>query len=112
MIPRDKLPLWAVAEVKPDHAMHPHSISAWRTLDLAGRKSEVCAVLERASKPMTDREVCEALGSADMNYARPAITHLIHDGVLEEVGSVACPVTNRTVRTVWFVVRRGEGEAA
>ncbi|MGE9239433.1 hypothetical protein, partial [Escherichia coli] len=68
--------------------------------------------LERTGNPMTDREVCEALGSADMNYARPAITHLIHDGVLEEVGSVECPVTGRTVRTVWFVVRRGEGDAA
>lgn len=84
------------------HQMHANSIAAWQGFDADSRKGQVCRALARHCSPMTDREVCTALGSQDMNYARPAITHLLDEGVLVEVEHVECPVTGRRVRRVWF----------
>lgn len=85
----------------PDHQMHPNSLEAWRSLDLPPRKAAILEAIADTGSPMTDRAICHKPGSADMNYARPAITHLIQDGLLFEVGSAKCPVTDRTVRLVY-----------
>ena len=82
--------------------IHPNSIAANKTVNHSKRQEAVLAVLRANGKPMTDREVCIALGSQDMNYARPAITRLVQDGDLEEIGDIACPVTGRHVRLVWI----------
>lgn len=87
----------------PTHRMHENSRAAWRTLDMTGRKHDVLDLLDRHGAPMTDRAICTALGSQDMNYARPTVTHLIDEGVLREVDAIECPVTGRSVRRVWFV---------
>jgi hypothetical protein len=85
------------------HRMHEHSLWSHAAVDLSGRAAEVCAVLRRRGEAMTDREVCTALGSQDLNHVRPSISQLINDdGVLAEVGKVTCPTTGRTVRKVWF----------
>jgi len=87
-------------------AIHRNSReSNWRT-DHSRREQAVMAVLARSGRPMTDREICTALGSADLNYARPTVTTLKQSGRLREVGDVTCPVTGRTVRTVWFAERQ------
>jgi hypothetical protein len=87
------------------HSMHTNSLDAWRSIDPETRQAAVCRVLDAHRRPMTDREICTALGAADMNYARPAVTHLIQEGVLREVDSVRCSTTGRRVRRVWFVGR-------
>ncbi len=84
------------------HDMHVNSLFSWRMLNVPRGKARVCEVLERIQRPLTDREVCELLGSDDLNAARPRITELIDDGVLKEVESIPCPVTGRRVRKVWF----------
>ena len=85
--------------------IHRNSLDSWRELDMAPRMKAVCDTLEEIGRPATDREVCDRLGSQDMNYARPAITRLVHDRVLQEAGQVQCEITGRTVRTVWFYGR-------
>ena len=67
--------------------------------------SDRCAgILEFLRQPpqswMTDREIKEAMGHADMNAVRPRITELIDAGYLMETGKVKCPVTGKTVRVV------------
>jgi hypothetical protein len=86
----------------PTHHIHANTRASWRQLDLADRARDILAVLDEVGEPMTDRDICGRLGSPDMNYARPSITHMVQDGVLVEAGDVTCPVTGRTVRTVWF----------
>ena len=82
--------------------IHRNSRRAWTEFDAPRRAMDVMAVLRKHRRPMTDREICEALGSGDMNYARPSITVLKQQGVLCEVMDVWCPKTNRSVRAVWF----------
>lgn len=84
------------------HVMHDNSMEAWWSYDGRTRKECVLLVLKVSGRPMTDREICLALGSQDLNYARPAITGLIQDGQLFEVDDVVCSATNRTVRRTWL----------
>lgn len=90
------------------HRVHANSGRSWRELDLSGRKLEVCQALARLGSASTDRQVCRHLGRADMNYARPAITHLIQDRILAEVDEVVDEATGRRVRRVWFAAERSE----
>lgn len=92
--------------------MHPNSIRAWWTLDMDGRQAEVCGALVSAGRPMTDRQICTALGSQDMNYSRPAITHLVQGKHLEEIACIRCPVTKHWVRLVWFADVQPQREQA
>ena len=100
--PDHDLPLFPPNGKHPHHEMHNNSRAAWREHDATGRAAEVCRVLRKAGKPLTDREICGLLGSSDMNYARPAVTNLIDAGMLEEVYHSPCATTGRTVRSVWF----------
>lgn len=56
----------------------------------------------------TDRQVMVGLGYREPNAVRPRITELVEAGALEEVGSVRCSFTGKTVRLVG--VRRGPPE--
>lgn len=60
----------------------------------------------------TDREIMRGLGFADMNAVRPRITELIASGVLFEVGTQQCPVTDKWVRLVSFNRPVGQQEFA
>ena len=88
---------------RDEHWMHENSIAALATRGLDGRIAEVLAVYLAGGRPMTDREVMHALGQADPNYVQPAITRMIGDGVLREVGQAADHETGRSVRTAVVV---------
>lgn len=90
------------------HAMHPHSVQAYREERpaLQTREREVLEVV-RAFGPLTDREVMECCGYQEPNAVRPRITSLIDAGELIEVDRVRCAVTGKTVRRV-AVRRPGE----
>lgn len=90
------------------HAMHAHSLAAYREERpaLSKRAAEVLEVVW-AFGPLTDREIVDTLGYRDMNACRPRVTELIEAGVLVEHDSVRCPVTGKRVRRV-TVRRAGE----
>ena len=86
----------------PTHRIHQHSREAYRTIEPKTREQQVLSVLRERCEPMTDRQIAYALGSQDMNYARPAITNLIHSGKLREVSKTVCETTGRKVRCVFY----------
>jgi len=86
--------------------MHANSLRAWRELKPSSRQYAICEAL-RERGPMTDRQVCTALGAVDMNYARPYITTLRDEGRVKEVGKVKCETTGKMVRLVKLVERTG-----
>lgn len=65
----------------------------WHTLT-----GKIFATFEAASIPLTDREVCQRNGWADMNIARPKINGLIERRVLVKVDDVLDQGTDRYVR--------------
>jgi len=83
--------------IKP---IHQNSSTAYHMLDREARKAAILQVYGKYSRPLTDREVAQELGFADMNGARPRITEMIGSGVLVEAGSVKDEVTGRSVRLV------------
>lgn len=66
---------------------------------LSRREAQVLGAYRDAGRPLTDRQVGQILGFADLNAVKPAITHLLHLKALREVGDVTDPTTGRTVRT-------------
>jgi hypothetical protein len=93
-------------------AIHPNSHDAHADLAATGtlskRQAVIYAWLSAHQRPWTDREVAAHLNFADMNCVRPRITELVGRGLLEEVDSVRCPVTGKTVRRVAPVLQQGE----
>jgi predicted transcriptional regulator len=85
--------------------MHDNSIMAYSEIkpELTGRRRNVYLALKGYSRKCTDREIKEIMGMGDMNAVRPRITELIKLGYIEEVGSIKCPVTNKTVRQVMII---------
>lgn len=81
------------------HRVHDNSAAAFDRLDLGKRDALVLHCLLLSSVPLTDREVAERLGFADLNAVRPSISRLIDRALLYEVRSVKCPTTGKTVRT-------------
>lgn len=67
--------------------IHTNSLSAFASVPVSARESQVLDALDRLGGIATDRQVAEAMGSVDPNVARPRITGLIQKGVLREVGS-------------------------
>ena len=80
------------------HIHHINSMAAWYELAVNEREREIMPILERATRPITDRQVCRALRQSDMNYVRPSITRLLQRGALVDRGSVVDPQTSRRVR--------------
>jgi hypothetical protein len=81
---------------------HENSIVGFyeTTTERARRRVAVMEAFKSAGRPLTDREVCHALGFNDMNAARPRISEAIDDGLLIEVGKVRDELTGRLVRLV------------
>lgn len=92
----------------PAHAMHEHSLRAYREERpaLQAREREILDVVH-AFGPLTDREVMETCGYREPNAVRPRITGLIAAGLLVQHDCVRCPVTGKTVRRV-AIRRAGE----
>ena len=82
--------------------VHPNSAQALRESahELSQRAKDVLAVYRRATHPITDRDVKDVLGFADMNAVRPRITELIEAGLLRECGRVKDALTGKGVRVV------------
>lgn len=94
--------------------LHPNSLEAYhqgRREMFSRRSAEILAVLSLLGEA-SDRQVCEHLGFTDMNAVRPRVTELMDAGVLEEVGCRLDPVTERRVRIVRIVPKRGREQLA
>lgn len=94
----------------PTHRIHPNSRESWHRIEPKTRQQQVLAVLRERCQPMTDREIAYALGSQDMNHARPSVTALIQAGKLAEVSKKVCTTTGRRVRCVFYPWVLGGGE--
>ena len=83
-----------------EHKVRGNSVTAHREerKTLSRRADQILSVYMRASRPLRDREVMQALGFIDMNAVRPGITALIDKNVLREVGDSVDPATRKTVR--------------
>lgn len=98
----------SIAREKAKRRQHPNSIAAndaGRGGQFGRRALAIIAFARGAREPFTDRECMIGLGFSDPNAVRPRISELVDARVLEEVGSVACPVTRKTVRRVRLVRR-------
>lgn len=82
--------------------VHPNSAQAYHDSapELSERAAAVLAVYRRATHPLTDRDVKDALGFSDMNAVRPRITELVESGLLRECGRVKDSITGKMVRVV------------
>jgi hypothetical protein len=92
-------------EAAPARALHAHSLAAkeHNQAEHKGRKQLVLDCLVVKGKPMTDRQIRDAIcHGGDMNTVRPRITELIREGKLMECGAIEDPVTHEDVRVVWL----------
>ena len=78
--------------------VHRNSVTAFKELDVSPRQEAILDVMEATGRPMTDRDIKNALGLADLNGARPRLTELVQKGILEECGDTKCFITGKTVR--------------
>lgn len=94
--------------------VHPNSAQAYHDAapELSKRAADVLAVYRRATHPITDREVKDVLGFADMNAVRPRITELIESGLLRECGRIKDDATRKMVRVVEVAGSVAMSEAA
>lgn len=89
------------------HKMHDNSLTAWRTLDKETNEQAIYRIIKEHG-PLTDRQVCERMGTQDLNDARPYITRLLKAGALAEVGKVKCERTGYAVRTTYLSERASD----
>lgn len=80
--------------------MHPNSEIAFAESfgELGRREKECYAVLTQSMRPLTDRQVMEALRFSDPNAVRPRLTELCKDLWVREVGWTQDHVSGKRVR--------------
>ena len=87
--------------------VHPNSVRSFHEELEAGAISKrhrmILGVLQ-CGYGLTDREIANRLGFADLNAVRPRITELVKLGAVQEVGSTKCLETGKQVR----IIRRGQ----
>ncbi len=81
------------------HNLHANSVASFESFQLSERDALVLGVFTASTVALTDRQVADRLGFADMNAVRPSITRLTERHILQEYASVKCPKTKKTVRT-------------
>jgi hypothetical protein len=89
----------------PQRGLHAHSLVAKEHNQDAhkGRKQLILECLTVKGKPMTDRQIRDAIcHGGDMNSVRPRITELIKEGKLMEFAEIVDQVTHEDVRVVWL----------
>ena len=79
-------------------SIHNNSVLSLEESNPEKREEIVLGIFRDSLVPLTDRQVMEKFGSQDPNSVRPAITNLINNRYIHEVGNVICKVTNRQVR--------------
>ena len=84
------------------HRMHANSLAAFDEIEdeRSARAEVIYNILLRATSPLTDRQVAQALEFTDMNMVRPRITELRDNRWVVECRSIECPVTGKQVRRV------------
>lgn len=81
--------------------IHQHSVAALHEQKPKfGKRALAILAWLREHGRATDRQVMLGLGYREPNAVRPRITELIEALELEEVGSVTCSFTGKTVRLV------------
>lgn len=80
------------------HIMHPNSMGAYATINLAHREAHVLSAFLRANCPLSDKEAAARLGFAHVSSAQPRVSDLIRKGYLREVGDTKDPNTGIRVR--------------
>lgn len=95
---------YQINQVKSNRIARNCQMEAYK-LRPGGRQWLIYGILEEYGS-MTAREVCEKLGSNDMNYVRPRLTELVQMGKIEIIGKKRDSVTNRN--TSVYQVIRGE----
>ncbi len=83
--------------------VHDHSLTSFDTLPKNNRADLIYRLFKRESRPLTDRQVKDALGFDEMNAVRPRITEMSkkrdgQPGLLEECGQAKDHKTGKTVR--------------
>lgn len=78
--------------------MHKNSLKAFGELKSTDRRALIFKVFESLGYPLTDRDVKDVLGYTDMNYVRPRISELIHEGKIIECGTEVDRETKKHVR--------------
>lgn len=83
------------------HRIHPHTRKSWNEAKarLKKRKTMIIDSIIIHGRG-TDRDIMKRLGFVEPNTVRPSITGLIEDMLLEESGSIKCPLTGKKVRVV------------
>lgn len=94
-----------INQVKSNRIARNCQMEAYK-LRPGGRQWLIYGILEEYGS-MTAREVCEKLGSNDMNYVRPRLTELVQMGKVEIIGKKKDTATNRTT-SVYQVVKEKE----
>ena len=84
--------------------IHQNSRDSYQENEAYGKgetfRNRIINLLTYTDRPMTDRQIINALRVEDVNNIRPEITRLKQQGVLIEAGKTKCPITGKTVRTV------------
>lgn len=91
---------------------HPNSLKSYHELDKQTRQNVILNVYIDSAGALTDREVADILGFADLNMVRPRITGLVACGKLIETGNTKDPITNRRVRLCKAFVAQVQKEFA
>ena len=83
-------------------SMHWNSLEAYdeERAKLNKRANAIFLYMRDLGSPITDRNVMRDMGFTEPNAVRPRITEMIKIGLMEEVGSIKCEVTKKTVRLV------------
>lgn len=80
---------------------HPNSIRAHAELKEADQfnpRERLCLQALRQLGQATDRQIMQHLDFTDKNSVSPRLNHLRDNGDIQEVGSVTCEFTGKTVR--------------
>jgi hypothetical protein len=80
--------------------IHVNSIKSFQELKPNKRAAKIYEKYVGTGFAMTDREIAERMGFADLNQVRPRISEMINLGFLRECGKVKDSVTGKTVRIV------------
>ncbi len=83
--------------------VHDNSLKSFDALPKNNRADLIYRLFKRANRPLTDRQVKDALGFDEMNAVRPRITEMSkkrddRPGLLEECGQTRDHKTGKTVR--------------
>lgn len=97
---------YQINQVKSNRIARNCQLEAYRRLRPGGRQWLIYEILEEYGS-MTAREVCEKLGSNDMNYVRPRLTELVQMGKVEIIGKKKDTATNRTT-SVYQIIKEDE----